>query len=33
MMPEVEMHDGGRVGKLKVKLMVPFPPFIFLFLF
>jgi len=28
---EVEMNDGGIVGKLQVKLMVPFPPFIFVF--
>ena len=32
MMPEVEMNDGGIVGKLQVKLMVPFPP-LFLFFF
>ena len=25
MMPDVEMNDGGIVGKLQVKLMVPFP--------
>jgi len=29
-MPEVEMKDGGKVGKLQVKLMVPFP-LIFIF--
>jgi len=28
-MPKVEMNDGGIVGKLQVKLMVPFPPLIF----
>ena len=31
MMYEVEMKDGGIVGKLQVKLMVPFPPLIFFF--
>ena len=31
MMPKVEMNDGGIVGKLQVKLMVHFPPFIFVF--
>ena len=31
MMPKVEMNDGGIVGKLQVKLMVPFHPFIFVF--
>ena len=31
MLPEVEMNNGGIVGKLQVKLMVPFPPFIFVF--
>ena len=31
MMPDVEMNDGGIVGKLKVKLMVHFPIFIFVF--
>jgi len=25
------MNDGGIVGKLQVKLMVPFPPLIFVF--
>ena len=25
------MNDGGIVGKLQVKLMVPFPPFIIFF--
>ncbi len=29
MMLEVEMNDGGIVGKIQVKLMIPFPPFIF----
>ena len=33
MMPKVEMKDGGIVDKLQVKLMVPFPPFIFVFFF
>ena len=27
------MNDGGIVGKIQVKLMVPFPPFIFGFFF